>query len=52
MLAWSLAERLPSPSVTVNCVNPGYVLTDLTLNAGRLVKVLVAFDEVPCSDGG
>lgn len=41
MMAWSLAERAPSPAVTVNCVNPGYVLTDLTLNAGRLVKVAV-----------
>lgn len=42
MLAWSLAERVPGSEATVNCVNPGYVLTDLTLNAGRLVKVLVA----------
>lgn len=42
MLSWSLAERLQGGAVTVNCVNPGYVLTDLTLNAAPLVRVLVA----------
>jgi NAD(P)-dependent dehydrogenase (short-subunit alcohol dehydrogenase family) len=41
MLAWSLAERLAPSAVTVNCVNPGYVLTDLTLNAGPVVRALV-----------
>lgn len=42
MLAWSWAEQLPGTAVTVNCVNPGYVLTDLTLNAGPLVRLVVA----------
>jgi len=42
MLAWSMAEREPASAVTVNCVNPGYVLTDLTMNAGAFVRALVA----------
>lgn len=41
MLAWSLSERAPSSVITVNCVNPGYVLTDLTLNSGPLVQAAV-----------
>jgi NAD(P)-dependent dehydrogenase (short-subunit alcohol dehydrogenase family) len=42
MLAWSLAEQTSASLVTVNCVNPGYVVTDLTLSAGPLVRLLVA----------
>ena len=41
MLAWALAGRLSGTAVTVNALNPGYVLTDLTRNAGGLVGVAV-----------
>ena len=41
MLTWALAERLHGTAVTVNAVNPGYVLTDLTRSAGGMVKLLV-----------
>jgi NAD(P)-dependent dehydrogenase (short-subunit alcohol dehydrogenase family) len=41
MLAWALADRLSGTAVTVNALNPGYVLTDLTRNAGGLVGVAV-----------
>lgn len=42
MLTWALADRLGDRPVTVNALNPGYVLTDLTRNVGGLVRVLVA----------
>jgi NAD(P)-dependent dehydrogenase (short-subunit alcohol dehydrogenase family) len=41
MLTWALADRLKGTRVTANALNPGYVLTDLTLSAGGPVKLLV-----------
>lgn len=42
MLTWALADRLRGIAVTANALNPGYVLTDLTRNAGGPLKLLVA----------
>lgn len=41
MLTWELAEKLKQSGVTVNALNPGYVVTDLTRNVGGLLKLLV-----------
>ena len=41
MLGWGLAARLRAGPVTVNAVNPGYVMTDLTRNVGGPLKALV-----------
>ena len=41
MLTWALAARLQTKPVTANALNPGYVLTDLTRNAGGLLKIVV-----------
>jgi NAD(P)-dependent dehydrogenase (short-subunit alcohol dehydrogenase family) len=41
MLTWALAGRLCGSPVTANALNPGYVLTDLTRQAGGLLKVAV-----------
>jgi retinol dehydrogenase-12 len=42
MLTWALADRLRGRPVTANALNPGYVLTDLTINVGGLLKLAVA----------
>jgi NAD(P)-dependent dehydrogenase (short-subunit alcohol dehydrogenase family) len=42
MLTWALAERLGAAPVTVNALNPGYVVTDLTRNVGGLLKLVVS----------
>lgn len=41
MITWALAERLRDRPITANALNPGYVLTDLTKNAGGLLKVAI-----------
>jgi NAD(P)-dependent dehydrogenase (short-subunit alcohol dehydrogenase family) len=41
MLAWALADRLRDTPVTVNALNPGYVVTDLTRGVGGLLKAVV-----------
>jgi NAD(P)-dependent dehydrogenase (short-subunit alcohol dehydrogenase family) len=41
MLTWALADRLAASRITANALNPGYVLTELTLNAGGFVKALI-----------
>jgi NAD(P)-dependent dehydrogenase (short-subunit alcohol dehydrogenase family) len=41
MLTWALADRLTDPALTANALNPGYVLTDLTTNAGGPLKILI-----------
>jgi NAD(P)-dependent dehydrogenase (short-subunit alcohol dehydrogenase family) len=41
MLGWALADRLRDEPVTVNALNPGYVVTDLTRRVGGLLKVVV-----------
>ena len=41
MLTWALADRLAASRITVNALNPCYVLTELTLNAGGFVKALI-----------
>lgn len=43
MLTWALADRLTNTRITANALNPGYVATDLTRNAGGLVRLLVLF---------
>jgi NAD(P)-dependent dehydrogenase (short-subunit alcohol dehydrogenase family) len=42
MLTWSLAERLAGTAVTANALNPGYVASDLSRNAGTLMRAVVA----------
>jgi NAD(P)-dependent dehydrogenase (short-subunit alcohol dehydrogenase family) len=41
MLTWALADRLTGIPVTANALNPGYVVTDLTRQAGGLLRVAV-----------
>jgi NAD(P)-dependent dehydrogenase (short-subunit alcohol dehydrogenase family) len=41
MLTWALAAELADKPVTANALNPGYVLTELTTNAGGMLKALV-----------
>jgi NAD(P)-dependent dehydrogenase (short-subunit alcohol dehydrogenase family) len=41
MLTWALAGRLTGTPVTANALNPGYVVTDLTRQAGGLLRVAV-----------
>jgi NAD(P)-dependent dehydrogenase (short-subunit alcohol dehydrogenase family) len=41
MLTWALADRLRGIPVTVNALNPGFVVTDLTRRVGGLLKAVV-----------
>jgi NAD(P)-dependent dehydrogenase (short-subunit alcohol dehydrogenase family) len=41
MLTWALAADLEQQAVSVNAVNPGYVLSPLTTNVRGLLKLLV-----------
>lgn len=41
MLLWGLARRIGSKALTVNALNPGYVLTELTTNVRGPLKLLV-----------
>jgi retinol dehydrogenase 12 len=54
MLAWALAADLEHAPVTVNAVNPGYVLSPLTTNVHGLLKLLVtvtSFRAQPAREG-
>jgi NAD(P)-dependent dehydrogenase (short-subunit alcohol dehydrogenase family) len=54
MLAWAVAADLEHRPVTVNAVNPGYVLSPLTTNVHGLLKLLVtatSFRAQPAREG-
>jgi NAD(P)-dependent dehydrogenase (short-subunit alcohol dehydrogenase family) len=53
MLTGGLADRVTDRPITANVLNPGYVLTDRTMNRGapKLLVVLTSFKVQSALDG-